>query len=208
MDFKNINQAWRVCDPLTVHDAAALLAGFEPNSVKFNDSGAAWFESETGFTDNQGAWTIQTYYKALVNAINDKKLKAKIRHDAEPRYEAGRDNLRERGYWDKEDVMEIKDWGDTSYVITTNPNWAKSTVSRSDLVAWLENAGIRTGFFFPAATDAPEYLDPKNARYAPKLAAAVRAWQSTAEITKGTPKQALSKWLREHAAEFKLVSAD
>lgn len=81
-------------------------------------------------------------------------------------------------------------------------------VAVSDLRAWLEAAGICTGFFFPAATDAPDYLDPKNPRYAPKLAAAVRAWQSVTDAAGKTPKQALMKWLREHAAEFGLTDEE
>jgi hypothetical protein len=48
------------------------------------------------------------------------------------------------------------------------------------------------------------FLDPKNPRYAPKLAAAVLAWEATGnEASTGkSPKQALLKWLREHAAEL------
>lgn len=207
-NWKAINPLWRLSDPLTVQQAAALIAGFDPNVVRFNSNNGAWFESETGFTDSGGISWVQTVFLSLVNAINDKNLKAKLRHDADPRYTAGMDNLQGRGYWGREDVAEIKDWDGTSYVITPNPNWAKSTVSRSDLVAWLEAAGIRTGFFFPAATDAPDYLDTKNPRYAPKLAAAVRAWQSVTDAGARSPKQALEKWLREHAAEFGLTDDD
>lgn len=202
MDFKEINPLWRLADPLTVQQAAALIAGFDPNAVNWNSKDAAWFESETGFTDSGGISWVRTAFLSLVNAINDKNLKAKLRHDADPRYTAGIDNLLERGYWGGEDVAEIKDRDGTSYVITPDPNWAKSTVSQSDLVAWLEAAGMRTGFFFPTATDAPDYLDQNNPRYAPKLAAAVRAWQSVTDAGGKHPKQALAKWLREHAAEF------
>jgi hypothetical protein len=55
-----------------------------------------------------------------------------------------------------------------------------------------------------------EYLDPKHPRYAPKLAAAVLAWQTTGNkaLTGKSPKQALLKWLREHAAEFDLTDED
>jgi len=83
---------------------------------------------------------------------------------------------------------------------TTDIEW--SSVDRDSLTDWLSSRGIRSGFFFPTATDAPDYLDPKNTRYAPKLAAAVRAWQSVADPGSKHPKQALAKWLREHAAEF------
>jgi hypothetical protein len=81
-------------------------------------------------------------------------------------------------------------------------------VSAKEVKKWLESAGIRTGFFFPAATDAPDYLDPKNPRYAPKMAAAVRAWQSVTDAGARSPKQALEKWLREHAAVFGLTDED
>lgn len=84
----------------------------------------------------------------------------------------------------------------------------QSFVDRDSLVAWLASRGIRTGFFFPPAPDEPDYLDPNNPRYAPKLAAAVRAWQAVTETVGKTPKQALEKWIREHAAEFGLSDED
>ena len=35
-----------------------------------------------------------------------------------------------------------------------------SRVEVESLRSWLENRGLHTGFFFPIATDAPDYLDP------------------------------------------------
>lgn len=81
---------------------------------------------------------------------------------------------------------------------------AESRVEVDSLCRWLERRGLRTGFFFPKATGAAEYLDPKHPRYAPKLAAAITAWVSVTDPGGKHPKQALSKWLREHAAEFGL----
>ncbi len=78
-------------------------------------------------------------------------------------------------------------------------------VSVSDVRSWLESRGIRTGFFFPNATGAPDFLDRGNPRYAPKLAAAVLAWQAVTDPCGKHPKQALMKWLREPAAEFSLT---
>ena len=48
--------------------------------------------------------------------------------------------------------------------------------------------------------EAPNYLDRANPRYAPKLEAAVRAWQAVTDPVGKHPKQALAKWLRENAA--------
>lgn len=202
--WKVINPLWRLANPLTIQQAAALIAGFDPNVVRFNANNAAWFEKE-GLTDSDNIGWVQTAFAALVNAINGRKLRARLQYDAEPRYTAGLDNLMERSHWRGEDVQEIKGAfpdDEETYVIGKAPNWERTTVTVSDLTAWLEAAGFRTGFFFPGASDAPDYLDPKNPRYAPKLAAAVRAWQAVTDPCGKTPKQALAKWLREHAAEF------
>lgn len=206
-NWKAINPLWRLAEPLTVQQAAALIAGFDPNVVRFNSNDAAWFENE-GVTDSDGIRWVQTAFAALVNAINARKLKACLIYDAEPRYTAGIDNLKERGYWQNDDVQEVKGrWSDDeeTYVIGREPNWGRSIVSRTDLVAWLESRGVRPDFFFPAATDAPDYLCPKDPRYAPKLAAAVGAWLAVTDPGKKSPKQALEKWLREHAVEFGLT---
>lgn len=207
MDLMEIDPLWRLSDPLTVQQAAALIAGLDPSTVRFNSRGAAWLADET-IDAHVETRRVQTAFASLINAINGKKLRAQLQHDAEPRYTAGVDNLHQRGYWGGEDVAEVKDWDGTSYVITPRPDWELTTVDRDDLVLWLKNAGIRTGFFFPDANDAPDYLDPKNPRYAPKLAAAVRAWQAVTDAGGRHPKQALGKWLREHAAEFCMTDDD
>ncbi len=84
----------------------------------------------------------------------------------------------------------------------------KSIVEVASLQQWLSRRGFRTGFFFPVTIDAPDYMDKKNPRFAPKLVASVRAWQAVSDPGKKSPKQALEKWLREHAAEFGLVDDD
>lgn len=81
----------------------------------------------------------------------------------------------------------------------------KSTVQVPTLKEWLRERGFTSGFFFPSEGDVPDYLDPRNPRYAPKLAAAVRAWEAVTDPGTKSPKKALDKWLREHAAEFGLA---
>ncbi len=88
------------------------------------------------------------------------------------------------------------------------------TVSRIEvesLRSWLANRGLHTGFFFPIATGAPDYLDPDHPRYAPKLAAAVNAWLASGDESAArgrSVKQTLMKWLREHASDFGLSDDD
>lgn len=57
-------------------------------------------------------------------------------------------------------------------------------------------------------SDEHGYLDPLHPRYAPKLAAAVKAWQAVQETGKRTPKQAMEKWLNEHAAELRIADQE
>jgi hypothetical protein len=87
-------------------------------------------------------------------------------------------------------------------------NLHSSRVSVESLKAWLADRGFRQGFFFPERIETPDYLDPAHPRYAPKLAAAIHAWLAVTEASGKSPKQALSKWLREHAARFDLTDGD
>lgn len=82
-----------------------------------------------------------------------------------------------------------------------------SVVFVDSLKTWLISRGFRKGFFFPDL-ETTDYLDSANPRYAPKLAAAVRAWQAVIDPARKTPKQALEKWLRENAATFGLADAE
>lgn len=92
-------------------------------------------------------------------------------------------------------------------------NIKESWVEVSSLRDWLTIKGFRTGFFFPTKYDSPDYLNPQNPNYAPKLAAAIRAWQAVTTDTKYLDngkhvKQNLEAWLTAHAAQFDLVKDD
>lgn len=84
----------------------------------------------------------------------------------------------------------------------------RSTVNVESLKQWLRLKGFTTGFFFPEPMATMDFLDPLNPRYAHKLAASVKAWQAITDAGKRSPKQALDKWLREHAAEFGLTNEE
>jgi hypothetical protein len=217
-DFEYINPLWRLADPLTVGQAAALIAGFDPNAVRFNIKGGVYFESETGLTDSNGGSWVQTAYAALKNAVNSGKLKATIRRTAwergwneEPDFDAG-----ER-WSEKVDLLESdvnEAWGTdptfikrSQIIYRVEPDWEKTTIDRSSVKEWLANNGIHTGFFFPDSTDAPDYLDPKNPRYAPKLAAAVRVWQAMEDenLRRGkNPFSAMEQYLESRYKEYGL----
>ena len=87
----------------------------------------------------------------------------------------------------------------------------ETTIEVEDLKIWLSGRGFRNCFFFP--TSLPDYLDSTHPNYAPKLAAAVGAWQAVTIDPKyrdngKTVKTNIISWLTAHAAEFGLVKDD
>jgi hypothetical protein len=91
----------------------------------------------------------------------------------------------------------------------------QSTVSFEQVRKWLAERGQTSGFFGskqePTAS-LPDYLNRDHPRYAPKLAAAVKAWEAVDDeaVAKSgrSPRALLYAWLEKHAQEFELTHAD
>jgi hypothetical protein len=101
--------------------------------------------------------------------------------------------------------------GNTCGVIEDSVDLINSRVEVEPLRKWLAGRGFSTGFFFPEPRHSQDYLDPRHPRYAPKLAAAVQAWMAMGNenaFEGKSPKQALAKWLREHATDFGMTDDD
>lgn len=166
---------WRLCDELTVVQAALLIAGADPSSD----------------ADSVEGWDVEKRplgYEAAKIAISNALRRGTIKGKKIPKRKYDFDG-------NSSDVVDLVDVGE-------------SRVDVDSLRAWLGDRGLRTGFFFPEPVVVGDYLDPKHPRYAPKLAAAVLAWlavESELALKSKTPKQALTKWLREHAPRFGLA---
>jgi len=195
---------WRLCDELTVIQAAALIVGIDPSD-------------ETGA--NCDHWSVHQQPKgyaaaksALMHAILGGRLKAEIRRTAFEKgfvEDPGDDwsMTNDVGFHaDDYPMIGAMESSIRAFGVIYRPDldWNLTTVSVEALREWLTIRGFRTGFFFPQAIDAPDYLDPQNKRYAPKLAAAIRAWLAVDDPKGKSPKQALVKWLRENSAQFDL----
>ena len=170
---------WRLCDELSIEQAACLIAGVDPS-----DEVGAYCSN---WHINMQPLGYHAALTAISNALRRGAIKGKVIH--EKLYD-----INGNPYDEIEDSIVTKD----------------STVEVQSLRSWLASRGIETGFFFPDITvsGTPDYLDSKHQRYAPKLAAAVMAWQSVTDTGKLSPKQALLKWVRENAAAFALTDSD
>ncbi|GAC1622245.1 MAG: hypothetical protein NVS9B10_05980 [Nevskia sp.] len=178
---------WRLCDELTVIQAALLVVGADPAGNQ------EWVLTQEAPNRPRG---FDAAFAALKNSIGSKTLKATIRRSS---WERGWNELPD------EDHGMATDSRRQEIIYEAFPDWNLSTLGVGDLKDWLRKRGLRSGFFFPNETDEPDYLDPGNPRFASKLACAVRAWQAVTNPGGKSPKQALVKWLREHAAEFDLT---
>jgi hypothetical protein len=170
---------WRLCDELSVIQAALLIAGCDPSSD------AAYIESWPPEQRPPG-------YEAAKTAISNALRRGAITGRLIPFYE--------------HDIN-----GNTGAAIEESIDLSSSRLDVESLRGWLAGRGLKTGFFFPEKRDFGDYLHPEHPRYAPKLAAAVLAWRATeneSAISGKSPKQALMKWLREHAADFGLTDED
>ena len=119
----------------------------------------------------------------ILAGLKNKSLKGKLRH---PEYT---DSV---GNWSQDE---------SRYDLDT------SIVEVESLITWLRSRGFSTGYFFSEDPEQHGLKDASHARYAPKLAAAVEAWESYDEesTASGTAKQKLAKWLRLHAADYGLT---
>jgi hypothetical protein len=196
---------WRLCDELSIVQAASLIC--LPSDY---DGPIPCPDEPPGFAATMAA---------LTHAILSGRLKATIRRRAWETgwYERPDDNERHTSmaqYFPEDppdpDRLSAIDYeprvgSAAPLMYRADPDWAFSTVRVEILRDWLSLRGIKTGFFFPQADeDTPDFLNPKHPRYSPKLAAAVHAWQANPDPKGKTPKQALIKWLNEHAAEYGL----
>ncbi len=163
----DISDAWKLCDDLSVVQAALLIAGYDPSAF----SGDDWRLLE------QAVPHFLAVKTALMSAIEKRENFGSLAY-----------------YGDDFEGRQIDLHG--------------SIIRVEALKDFLSEKGVRDGFFFPYDTNQAEYLDPEHPQYAPKLAAAVRAWEAVQDQSRRknqTPKQALEKWLRENAADYGLT---
>lgn len=223
-DFtQQINPFWALHDEFRVVDAAALVAGVEPNAVNWGAQGGSSHPEVVavdGTVASDHIPIIRTVILAITNAIWAQKLPVNIRHSA-----------REYGHADCTGDIEYREvemcspkprHGNTAEedeLLALNcscfykpfPDWFLTTIERDSLIAWLRSRHFPVPFFGLESEGKPAYLDRDHDRYSPKLAAAVRAWEALEdeELWSGqSPKSAATKWLEANYSELDLVTTD
>ena len=90
-----------------------------------------------------------------------------------PGYETSKtaiSNALKKGLMEGQLIPRYYDMDDNRYgEIENSIDLRESRIEVESLRSWLLDRGFHTGFFFPTATGAPDYLDPDHPRYAPKL---------------------------------------
>lgn len=188
MEYKFPSDYWRLCDDVTVVQAALLVLDIEPEGIQ-----ERVFDTIT-FQDPVKPEGFDTVLAALKNALITGKIKPTHMAKVKQRVPT-------------EDDVGAMAWME---VESDDFDFQKTTISVTDLRHWLIGKGMKGKFFFPDGVEyQAAYLDPTHKYYAPKLAAAVKAWivvsQDDTALRGRTPKQALDSWLRSHADEYGLL---
>jgi hypothetical protein len=89
-------------------------------------------------------------------------------------------------------------------------DWQESTINVHSLCDWMHVRNFQDGFFIGGEEKIDNIANSSSEFYAPKLAAAVRAWKEVTadhEMRNGKAK-ALEIWLRKHANEYGLTGVE
>jgi hypothetical protein len=198
---------WRLCEELTVIQAALLVVGEAPNHHN---------EIEKMEVD-QRPMGYEAAKTAIIHALK-KRIDYETAHLEIEVLNTRIPNEQELQYVESLRIGSIQGNRVPEYEYDINGNrcgaiegsfdLACSTVRVASLKRWLRDRGFTTGFFFPAKSDTPDYLNPKHPRYAPKLAAAISAWLAVGDenLRRGkSAKSAMSLWLTTNYRTLGLI---
>ncbi|MDD2864817.1 MAG: hypothetical protein PHC99_08860, partial [Methylococcales bacterium] len=214
-----IDNLWKLHSSYSVQQAAALIAGFEPNKFYFSDdthlhqkdvfleiknnSIAAGVEHKCGCEE---AIKVKIAYSALINSIKDKTLNAQLNYLTYSGYEMRLKNTKQNS-----ENVPLDPITQDEFFSNPTIDWSETTVTREDLKQWMLSKNFTSSeFFFDGlASNEPDYMNPQHARYSEELAAAVKAWQAMEDenllLGKSSPKIAMIDWLTTRYNELGLI---
>lgn len=196
LEIMNDWDAMRLADVLTIAEAACCIVGVPTTRLGFNTMTDPYLQSASwdGAYEDDGQAVFNRVVKALSNSIRAGKLQAVVSNKGKHQ---GAQLKGQDSESPSQPIDEIDPW--------------VTLIDVDTLKVWLVSRNLRPPFFFPdetVCTGEPDYLNPKHPRYSGRLAAAVNAWLAVTDTGGKSPKQALEKWLREHAALYGMTSEE
>jgi hypothetical protein len=206
---------WRICDELSVVEAATLLMGEDPSSPR---------SRSTPVNERSPRWTAT--FTALTRAILSKRLRGNIRRrawargwDEEPG-EGEKFTQNAQLFPDQDEFPDDAHNEVRGIIYRAEPDWDLTTVRVDDVREWLASKEIKSEFFFPKENDSanvpdtglPSFLDSRHPNFSAKLATAIAAWQAVTDnpqlVRAKSVKAALMRWLRDSAQKLRLTNKD
>jgi hypothetical protein len=194
-------ESWRICDELSIQQAACLLNGILPITGKGTNSILPLFHTNLDEVINEER-ASEAYFRRFREVESSvlaviTALSVALRGGRIP----GTARWIKKSNWDS--ISEIQVEEETDEI---DPE--ESTIMVNDLEHWLSKRGIRNDFFFSKKEQSVDYLDRSHPRYSSKLAATVNAWKAVDDVCGKSPKEQLTIWLTEHAKEFDLYTQE
>ncbi|HEY5330873.1 MAG TPA: hypothetical protein VIJ79_13380 [Acidobacteriaceae bacterium] len=183
---------WRLCEHLSVVQAAHLIVGTDPSGIPEDVYLWKTHLLPDGFNP---------VFAGLRGAILSGKLKATIRIDA-----------RSIPLRAPASAMAHFQEGGVQHLYSVLPDWFGTMIEVTDLREWLVRCGMESEFFFVNGLPTADYLNPSDRCFSAKLHAAIGAWtavKSDSALTRNmSVKTALTIWLNKNAAQYGLTKKD
>ena len=213
-----------MADPISVIDAAILVAGGDPSETYYHcDEHVQKTHQHDGYN---------AVFPALRLAILSNKLKAEVRLEIrsgttrfnpdEVPYEAyrsadyekvtydmlvtrldahGHENGKTKGQTKRNFSIDSLQHEKLLY-IAKEPNWTQTTLDVEDLRKWLEKKGVFPEFFFPMGNK-DSVSNKNNPRYSAKLSCALAAWRAVKRPGPNkSVKQTLQDWVQSNGVKY------
>jgi len=178
---------WRLIDSYTLPQAAALIANIDPCAIEYDEASKS-LRLQIGMPNDIRVGHANIVFTSLVQNIRKKYAK-----------------------WAEENQIEntpIKNKFFIDWLMRTNQNpkffsheIERERAHRSAIRLMRETEIIMK----KNQLNKKDYLDQRNPRYAPKLAAAILAWEAVEDPKGKHPAQAIREWLMRNAKELGLL---
>ncbi|MAC45542.1 MAG: hypothetical protein CMI12_01635 [Oceanospirillum sp.] len=181
MFYHEIDELWHLNDTLNIKEAAALIAGYEPIYVEWEELEADYFKNENGVTENDGIKRVNVAFLTLLGAVKSEALAADL-------------VIAEDGVCEPETI-----WSESTIKVADLKAWLQS------------KGMTKGFFFPEEQNEAPGYMDPDHPLYSNTLSAAVRVWEAMQdpELREGKAvKSAMESWLEANYKDLGLTRKD